>query len=126
MFNRQYYIAFGLVLLIAVVILNLPEHKATKLKLAIGGLFLPLFGMAGSAQQLTDQISTTFTPRSRLISEIERLRRENQQLQGQLMQAQEAWRENAQLRQAVEWKARAPWHRKVARVIGQDPANWWR
>src|SRR5207247_2181388 len=36
------------------------------------------------------------------------------------------WRENVQLRQAVEWKPRAPWQRRLARVVGQDPANWWR
>ncbi|SRR6266511_1020595 len=126
MFNRQYYIALGLVFLIVVVVLNLPRHEAARLKLAIGGLFLPLFGMAGSAQQLTDQLGTTLTPRSRLLGEIQRLQRENQQLQAQLMQIQEAWRENVQLRHAVGWKARAPWQPKLARVVGQDPANWWR
>src|SRR5262245_35605490 len=126
MFNRQYYIALGLVLLIVLVVLNLPKHRAASLKLAIGGLFLPLFGMAGSAQQLTDQLGTALTPRSTLIREIERLQRENRQLQTQLMQIQDAWRENAQLRKAVGWKTRADWPLKLTRVIGQDPANWWR
>ena len=32
----------------------------------------------------------------------------------------------AQLRQALNWQRRVPWPLKLARVIGQDPANWWR
>jgi rod shape-determining protein MreC len=126
MLNRQYYMALGLVVLIVAVVLNLPDRKATRLKLVIGGLFLPLFGLAGSAQHLSEQIDTSLTPRSQLLSELERLRQENQQLHLQLMQAQEAWRENTQLRQSVGWRGRAPWQLKLARVIGQDPADWWR
>lgn len=126
MLKRQYYIALGLVLFVVLVVLNLPDQKAARLKLAIGGLFLPLFGMAGSAQNLADQAGKTFTSRSALLAELERLRRENQQLQSQLLQAQEAWRENAQLRRALGWQQRALWPLKPARVIGHDPANWWR
>jgi rod shape-determining protein MreC len=126
MLKRQYYIAFGLVLFVVLVVLNLPDQKAGKLKLAIGGLFLPLFGMAGSAQNLADQAGKTFTSRGALLNELDRLRRENQQLQSLLLQAQEAWRENGQLRRALGWQQRALWQLKPARVIGHDPANWWR
>ncbi len=126
MLKRQYYITFGLVLLVALVVLTLPEQTAGKLKLAVGGLFLPLFGMAGAAQQLVEQAGNTLAPRSTLLKQIEDLRKENQQLREQLMQVQEAWRENAQLRQALKWQQRVPWSLKLARVIGQDPANWWR
>src|SRR5688500_1943541 len=126
MLKRQYYIAFGLVLFVVLVVLNLPDPKATKLKLAIGGLFLPLFGLAGSAQNLADQTGNTFASRGSLLDEMNRLRRENQELQAQLLQAQEAWRENAQLRQALGWQKRVPWELKPANVIGHDPANWWR
>lgn len=126
MFKRQYYIAFGLVLFVVLVVLNLSDQKATKLKLAIGGLFLPLFGMAGSAQSLAEQAGNTFASRGALLDEVDRLRRENQELQALLVQAQEAWRENAQLRQALAWQKRVLWELKPARVIGHDPANWWR
>ena len=127
MLRRQYYITVGLVLLLALVALNLPQPAAGKVKLALGGLFLPLFGMTGAAQHLAQQAANTLSPRSALLGQIEALRRENQQLREQLMQVQDAWRENAQLRQALGWKARTPWPRlQPARVIGQDPANWWR
>ena len=126
MLKRQYYIAFGLVLFVVLVVLNLPDPKATKLKLTIGGLFLPLFGLAGSAQNLASQVGNTFASRGALLDEVDRLRRENQELQAQLVQAQEAWRENAQLRQAFAWQKRVLWELKPAHVIGHDPANWWR
>ena len=45
MFKRQYYITVGLVLLVVLAVLSLPDQTAGKLKLAVGGLFLPLFGM---------------------------------------------------------------------------------
>jgi len=126
MLKRQYYLTAGLVLLVALIVLNLPEDQAGKLKLTVGGLFLPLFGMAGSAQSLIEQTGNSLAPRSALLKEIEQLSKENQQLRQQLMQAQESWRENAQLRQALSWQPRVPWQLKPARVVGQDPANWWR
>ncbi len=126
MLKRQYSIATGLVLLIVLVLLNLPEQPAARIKLALGGLFLPLFGMAGSVQQLTQEVGNSLVPRSTLFKQLEQLRKENEQLRQQLMQLQEAWRENAQLRQALGWQRRVPWQLKPARVIGQDPANWWR
>src|ERR1041384_4884889 len=63
MLKRQYSLATGLVLLIVLVLLNLPEQPAARIKLALGGLFLPLFGIAGSVQQLTQQIGNTLVPR---------------------------------------------------------------
>jgi rod shape-determining protein MreC len=126
MFKRQYSIATGLVLLIVLVLLNLPEQPAVRIKLAVGGLFLPLFGIAGSVQNLTQQLGNALVPRSTLLKQLERLRKENEELRQQLMQIQDAWRENAQLRQALGWQRRVPWSLQPARVVGQDPANWWR
>ncbi len=126
MLKRQYSIATGLVLLIVLVLLNLPEQPAARIKLALGGLFLPLFGMAGSVQHLTQEVGNSLVPRSTLLKQLEQLRKENEELRQQLMQIQDSWRENAQLRQALGWQRRVPWQLKPARVIGQDPANWWR
>src|ERR1044071_2958263 len=106
MLKRQYYISFGLVLLVVLVVLNLPEPSAGRLKLAVGGLFLPLFGLAGAAQNLADQAGGTLVSRNTLLRQINELRKENQQLRQQLSQAQEAWRENSQLRQALKWQQR--------------------
>ena len=44
MLRRPHYIAVGLVVLLALLVLNLPGRATARLKLAIGSLFLPLFG----------------------------------------------------------------------------------
>src|SRR6266699_2497882 len=124
--KRQYSLATGLVLLIVLVLLNLPEQPAARIKLALGGLFLPLFGLVGSVQQLAQQAGNALVPRSTLVKQLDQLRKENEELRQQLMQIQDAWRENAQLRQALGWQRRVPWALQPARVVGQDPANWWR
>jgi len=126
MLKRQYSLPTGLVLLVVLVLLNLPEQPAARIKLALGGLFLPLFGMAGSIQHLAQQAGNSLVPRSTLLNQLEQLRKENEELRQQLMQVQDAFRENGQLRQALGWQRRVPWALQPARVVGQDPANWWR
>src|SRR5436190_8915066 len=126
MLKRRYSLPTGLVLLVVLVLLNLPEQPAARIKLALGGLFLPLFGMAGSIQHLAQQAGNSLVPRSTLLNQLEQLRKENEELRQQLMQVQDAFRENGQLRQALGWQRRVPWALQPARVVGQDPANWWR
>ena len=48
MLKRPHYIAVGLIVLLTLVILNLPGQTTARLKLGIGSLFLPLFGLASS------------------------------------------------------------------------------
>jgi rod shape-determining protein MreC len=126
MFKRSYYVAFGLVALLALLALNLPERTAPKVKLAVSALYLPLFGLAGSFQGLFDQAGALAMPRRTLLREIDALRRENGEMRLRLAQVEEAWLENQRLRQALEWQDRLPWRVKAARVVGQDPSNWWR
>jgi len=52
MFRRPYPLAFVVVLALVLVILNLPQAVATKAKLAVGSLFLPLFGLATLTRDL--------------------------------------------------------------------------
>ena len=65
-------------------------------------------------------------PRRELLKLNESLRRENQQLPLQAMQAEETARENARLRQLLGWQQQTSWKLKLARVVLRDPANWWR
>ena len=65
-------------------------------------------------------------PRRELLKLNDGLRRENQQLRLQAMQAEETARENARLRQLVGWQRQTPWKLKLARVVLREPANWWR
>jgi rod shape-determining protein MreC len=126
MFRRPRHIATALVLVLVLIVLNLPDQAAARLKLAIGSLFLPLFGLASSSQQLAGRTADTLTPRSELLKENESLRRENQRLSVEALQAREIARENARLRQLLGWQQKNPWKVKLARVVLREPANWWR
>jgi len=126
MLKRPHYIALGLIVLLTLVTLNLPGHTTARLKLGIGSLFLPLFGLAGSAQQAVGAVGDAVVPRSELLKLNEGLRRDNERLLLQAMQAEETVRENARLRQLVGWQLQKSWKLKLARVVLRDPANWWR
>jgi rod shape-determining protein MreC len=126
MLKRPHILLTSAALLLILVLLNLPTQTAARMKLALSGLFLPLFGLAGSAQKMGDGAGMRALPKGILISEIEQLRRENEELKLQAMEAKEVARENDVLRQAVSWQPRIPWRRRLARVIARDPANWWR
>src|ERR1043166_1222743 len=109
MLRRPHYIILSVVVLLVVILLKLPGETSAKLKLAIGGLFLPLFGVAGSTQQLVEKAGNSIVPRHDLLKHIEQLRHENQQLQLQLMQSEEAYRENERLRHLVGWQKQSAW-----------------
>ena len=126
MFKRPYYIALAFVVLLTLLVLNLPGSTAARLKLAVGSLFLPLFGVTGGVRQAAAQTGDALLPRSELIRANEALRRQNQELRLQATQAVETARENARLRQLFGWQEKTPWKLKLAHVIGRDPANWWR
>jgi rod shape-determining protein MreC len=128
MFKRPKYIVLGLVVLLALVVLNLPARTATRLKLTVGSLFLPLFGLASAGQQTAAKATDAVLPRSELTRQNELLRRENHQLKILAQQANETARENARLRQLFQWQQQSQWKSrlKLARVVLRDPANWWR
>jgi rod shape-determining protein MreC len=126
MLKRSHYIALGIVVLLTLILLNLPSHTAARLKLAIGSLFLPLFGLANSSDQLANKAGDAVTTRTELLKENDRLTRANQDLQFQVTQAQETARENARLRQLIGWQQTKPWKLKLGKVVLRDPANWWR
>jgi rod shape-determining protein MreC len=126
MLKRPHYMALSLVLFLVLVILNLPNQTATRSKLAIGSLFLPLFGLAGSAHALVAQAGNSLTPRPALLNQLEQLRRENDRFRVRDSQIEEVWRENDRLREALNWQRQSPWKLRLARVVLRDPANWWR
>jgi rod shape-determining protein MreC len=126
MFKRSQYIAFLVAILIAVIFLNLPGRLASRLKVAAGSVFVPLFGIGGSLSKATESGGLRALPKGTLIKEVEKLRQENAEFKIKLMQSQEVWRENGQLRDALIWQRTASWRTKLARVVTRDPANWWR
>jgi rod shape-determining protein MreC len=126
MLKKSHYIVLLLVVLLVLVLLQLPGAPVGKLKLAISGLFLPLFGLSNSAHQWLGQAKQGLIPRSELLRQLEQLSRDNQDLQLRLAQNAQLENENARLRGQLGWARPSRWHVKLARVIARDPANWWR
>lgn len=126
MFKRPYYIALAIVVVLTLLVLNLPSRTTARLKAALGSVFLPLFGMAGSTQQVAAKAGDALLPKSELITANDALRRQNQDLRLQLVQAEVIAKENDRLRQLVGWQKQNKWNVRPARVIYRDPANWWR
>jgi rod shape-determining protein MreC len=127
MLKRTHYIALGVVLLVTLVVLKLPTRTAAQLKLAISGLFLPLFGLAGTTHQATEKAGNAVVPRRDLLKQLEELQKENQELRIRALQAEVIAQENARLRQQLGVNKKHPeWKLKLARVVARDPANWWR
>jgi rod shape-determining protein MreC len=126
MSRRPYVMAFGFVLMVALLVLNLPQRQATRAKLAWGSVFMPVFGLAGSVEGVVERGHQALLPRSYLARQIETLRQENQALRLEILQAQSVRQENDRLRAAVAWQQQTPWRLRLGRVIGQDPSNWWR
>jgi rod shape-determining protein MreC len=125
MFKQQNYLALGAVVLVAVLVLSLPSRATSRLKVAVGSWFLPLFGVASAAQQLPADLADNSLPRRELLREIDQLRRQNEQLNVQALQAAAVLNENNQLRAMVGWKQQSKWRLKLAKVVTRDPANWW-
>jgi rod shape-determining protein MreC len=126
MLKRSHYIALGGVVLLTLIILNLPARTTARLKLGIGSLFLPLFGLASSSQQLAGEAGDTLVPRRELLRELEASRRENQELRLQANQTAELARENDRLRKLFGWQQLKQPRLKLAKVVLREPSNWWR
>ena len=126
MLKRPHYIALGLIVLLTLTIVNLPHQTTGRFKLAIGSLFLPLFGLTTSAQHLAQRAGDVIVPRRELLRQNEALRADNQQLHLQLMEAEKTFQENEHLRKLLGWQQQGRLRLKLARVVLREPANWWR
>jgi rod shape-determining protein MreC len=126
MFKQKNYLALGAVMFVAVLLLSLPTRVTDRLKLAVESWFLPLLGLTSAGQQLPADLADSTMTRRELLKQFDTLRRENQQLRAQAVQAAAIARENDQLRALLNWQRQSPWRLKLANVILRDPANWWR
>src|SRR3954469_7669207 len=126
MLNKRYYIALGIVVVMTLFLLKLPQRAAHQVKRGVAGFFLPLFCLQASAAHFSDKAATAVTSKAELARQLEQAERQNQELRIQLSQADELTRENARLRQYFGFAKQLPWKTKVGRVIGRDPVNWWK
>lgn len=126
MFKRPYYIALAIVVVVTAVLLKLPGRTASGLKLAISGLFLPLYGTADSTRKVVEKSTDSLLPRSVLTDQIAQLQKENQELRIRTAQFEAVMQENARFRKHYGWEQKSQTKMKLARVVGRDAANWWR
>src|SRR5580658_615080 len=109
MLKKSHYIFLVCVVLLVLAVLQLPGGAMGKLKLAISGLFLPLFGLSNSTHELLGEAGGGLVPRRDLLRQNEQLRRDNQGLQLLLAQDAQLWTENARLRGEVGWARQQRW-----------------
>ena len=124
--RRRHYIILAAVIVLTIVVLKLPARTATQFKLAIGSLFLPLFGLATSSQHMAEKAGNMVVPRKELLQQNEQLRRESAELRVEIQRLSEFERENERLRSEVGFQKASPGKLRLAHIIARDPANWWR
>jgi len=126
MLKKPHYVILALVVLLVFVLMKLPSGAMGRVKLAISGLFVPLFSLTGSAHDLSNRSSLAVVSKSQLEREMEDLRHENDELKLRLQQDAAIATENARLRDLVGWPRLSSMKFRLGRVIARDPANWWR
>src|SRR5690349_14170654 len=126
MLRRPQYIALIAVLVLTVVVLNLPPQTSARLKLYIGGLVLPLVGLATSTQQPGERAGDTVVSRKVLIQQLNQLREDNQKLKLLQSENDSLRQENERLRADLNFKRQTKLAVRLGRVVARDPANWWR
>src|SRR5688572_28709653 len=127
MVRQRHYIALAGMALLTGVLLKLPNGAVTRMKVSISGVFLPLFGAAGSTGHAVDTATAALTSKGQLSRQIAELQAQNRDLRIQSMQWNAVSQENVRLRQHLGIsQQRTGWNLKLARVVARDPANWWR
>lgn len=126
MLKKTHYIAFIVVAALVLVLLRLPDHTSSRLKLAVSSLFLPLFGLSQGTGRAVEAAGNAALPKTYVLRQNEALVRENAELRVLQQQAAELLVENQRLRQLVGWQRQMPWKSRIGRVVGRDPTSWWR
>jgi rod shape-determining protein MreC len=126
MLRRPKVVLILAVMGVGLLLVLLPSRLNDQLKQAVGWFYLPFVGAADGIEEMGHQSRAYITPRTSLLSEIDRLRKENQRFQVREFQLAELHRQNARLRKLVEWQVQQPWTLKLGKVVSDDPANWYR
>jgi len=110
----------------ALAVLALQSSLGSRMKMVIGSVFLPLFGISSTLDSGAEKAVEQIVPKSVVQKEANELRRENERLLMLGAQARNLFQENDRLREQLEWRKNIPWKIRLAKVIGRDPSNWWR
>lgn len=127
MLKRSHYITLGLVVLLALVVLNLAGQTAARLKLAHGRLFLPCSGWPAPRSEVVGAAADRHPAASEeLVKQNAQLRQEEQRLRLQALQASSRRRRECPPPATGGMARPDPWKLKLAKVVLREPANWWR
>lgn len=124
--KRKYVIASCIVFLLTTACLNLSPESSARLKLTFSSFFIPLFSLQKGAEQAGDLFTDNVTPRVTLLQELHSLKQSNQILRLQLAQNKNLTQENNSLRKQLKLPLKTEWNPHLTRIVGRDPANWWR
>ena len=116
MLKRAHSIVAVVVGLLLLLLLNLPPGASSRLKLALGGIFLPLLGLSSASHSFVDAASYQMLPRSTLVAEVRRLEQENAALRVESALGAEAMAENQRLRAQLGSVPRGAWRPKIGRA----------
>ncbi len=114
------------VILAGAFLLSLPVRVNSQLKWMVAGVFLPFLGLAETVGQPVEAARKLVVSKQEILRENQRLRRELQGVKIAMLQKEAVLSENILLREAIGWKKKQPWRLLPARVLVQDPSNWWR
>jgi rod shape-determining protein MreC len=126
MLRKPQFLLVAAAALLPLAVLALPAPAQARVKLAVGGLFQPFFALVAAAGELGGRAAGLLAPREALARRLAALEGDNARLRLAAAEGQAARLENDRLR-ALAGLPRPPgWRLRAARVIGRDPANWWR
>lgn len=108
--------------LLPLVTLALPAGAQAGFRQSLGGLLQPLLGLLAT----TGAAAGNALPPAAAPGRFHALEQENERLRLALAERDAALRENERLRALAGLPRPAGWQLRGARVIGRDPANWWR
>lgn len=126
MFKRPTTLACAAIILAAIALLCLPGSASRQAKVVVSSLFVPLFGLSSASLAISESATESLLPRKHLLHQLHTLKQQNAELRAASLQAQALTQENNALRDALAWQKITPWKTRLARVVGRDPANWWR
>lgn len=112
--------------LIAVLLLLIPDGPASRIKEVGSGFFLPFISLRNSIKDTAKSIPEAARTNEDLKKTIAELEARNMELTIRLQEADEAIRQYNNLADFLNFPQWDNWEMVAGRVVTRDPANWWR
>jgi rod shape-determining protein MreC len=123
--GRNNWIWLGSIFGLLLVLIALPSGCSSRVKMNITQLFSPLLDASTSLREKFDRFRKATVAQNDLVQQSQTLHEEVVRLQSEVQQLKELERENARLREMLDFKLRSSLRLKPARVINRSSSNWW-